>query len=214
MDQTRAQKYLLSIDGGGVRGIIPVLALVKLEQATGLLCRQIFSFVAGTSTGAVIASAIAAGVPASRILDFYLKRSLDVFPKRPWNTIKRVFTGSIYSTEKLRNVLADQLGPAKEWSINDSPVDLLITAKRVADGMPWYFVRDNPFNSGCTGSFKPLDCVTASSAAPTYFQPWNSDETIAGNATGRERLGALIDGGVGVTGNPVYRGLRGSLLLH
>ena len=46
------QRYLLSIDSGGIRGIIPAIALVKLEKMTGKLTRDIFSFVAGTSTGA------------------------------------------------------------------------------------------------------------------------------------------------------------------
>jgi patatin-like phospholipase/acyl hydrolase len=52
------QSYLLSIDSGGIRGIIPAIALVKLEKTTGKLTREIFSFVAGTSTGAIIAAAV------------------------------------------------------------------------------------------------------------------------------------------------------------
>jgi hypothetical protein len=74
------------------------------------------------------------------------------------------------------------------------PIDLLITAKRLEDGMPWYFVRDTPENSGRAGAFRLADVVTASAAAPTYFQPW----TIDG-------VGELIDGGIGVAGNPVYQ---------
>ncbi|HLH73281.1 MAG TPA: patatin-like phospholipase family protein, partial [Chloroflexota bacterium] len=58
-----ARRKLLAIDGGGIRGIIPATALVKLEQTTGQLTRDIFAFVAGTSTGAIIAAGIAAGVP-------------------------------------------------------------------------------------------------------------------------------------------------------
>jgi len=64
-----SRRYLLSIDSGGIRGIIPAVALVKLENTTGRLTREIFTFVAGTSTGAIIAAAIAAGIPAIRILD-------------------------------------------------------------------------------------------------------------------------------------------------
>ena len=67
-------RYLLSIDSGGIRGIIPAVALVKLENTTGTLTRDIFSFVAGTSTGAIIATAIAAGIPVARILDLYLNQ--------------------------------------------------------------------------------------------------------------------------------------------
>ena len=46
------RRFLLSIDSGGLRGIIPAVALVKLEKTTGKLTRDTFSFVAGTSTGA------------------------------------------------------------------------------------------------------------------------------------------------------------------
>jgi len=105
-----AQKYLLSIDGGGIRGILPAMALVKLEQVTGGLARDTFSFVAGTSTGALITAAVAAGLPATCILDIYPKRTRRIFsPGKPWNAIKRVATGSLYSTRTLYNVLAEEL---------------------------------------------------------------------------------------------------------
>ncbi len=195
---------LLSIDGGGIRGIIPAVALTKLESTTGRLTRDIFSFVAGTSTGAIIAAAIAAGVPATRILDLYLNRADEVFTGfPPLNTLKRIISGSMYSTQKLHDLIAEELGPAQDWKFNDSPIDLLITAKGVPDGLPWYFVRDRrPHNSGCTGGLGLVDCATASAAAPTYFEPWTLRE---GPPPHCERIDALVDGGVGVAGNPVYQ---------
>lgn len=189
------RKFVLSIDGGGIRGLLPAAALVKLEQTTGRLARETFSFVAGTSTGALIAAAVAAGIPALSILAVYLERTREIFsPGAPWNTMKRAATGSMYSTKKLNEVVAGVLGGARVWSVNDSPIDVLITAKRISDGKPWYFVRDKAANARTTGRFPLLDCVTASAAAPTYFSPWNIPE-----------IGALTDGGVGVTGNPVYQ---------
>lgn len=188
------KRYLLSIDSGGIRGIIPAVALVKLEKTTGKLTRDIFSFVAGTSTGAIITTAIAAGVPAEQILRLYVNRTKEIFPRYPWKTLKRIVSGSMYSTQKLRNLIAEEVGEAQSWTLNDSPIDLLITAKRVSDGMPWYFVRANPKNSGCTGHMNIVDCTTASAAAPTYFKPWSIAEA-----------GTLVDGGVGVTGNPIYQ---------
>src|SRR5512143_2388279 len=97
--------HLLSIDSGGLRGIIPAIALVKLEQTTGKLTRDIFSFVAGTSTGAIIAAAAAAGVPATRILELYVDRAREIFPRYPWNLLKRIFTGSMYSSQKLHDLI-------------------------------------------------------------------------------------------------------------
>jgi patatin-like phospholipase/acyl hydrolase len=201
-----ARRYLLSIDGGGIRGIIPAVALAKLEATTGRPARETFSFAAGTSTGAIIAAAIAAGIPATRIVALYVDRAPEVFAGSPLlNTLQRIFTGSMYSTQKLRDVIAEELGPeAHGWSLNDSPIDLLITAKGVPDGKPWYFVRDNPANSGCTGRLGLADCVTGSAAAPTYFQPWMIEEP-PGRPPRCDRLGAVIDGGVGVAGNPVYQ---------
>ena len=197
------RRYLLSLDSGGLRGIIPTIALVKLEKTTGKLTRDIFSFVAGTSTGAIIASAIAAGVPATRILDFYVNRTREIFARYPWTMLKRTLFGYMYSTQILHDLVAEAIDPAQSWTLNDSPIDVLLTAKRISDGMPWYFVRDNPRNSSCTGRLGLVDCTTASAAAPTYFQPWTIAETSTPLSC--ERVGTLVDGAVGVTGNPVYQ---------
>ena len=100
-----SKKYLLSIDGGGIRGIIPALALLKLEQTTGKPARESFSFVAGTSTGALLASAIAAGIPASQIVEIYKNRIRDIFkPGKPWNSMRR-YTGGFMA---MYQGLADQ----------------------------------------------------------------------------------------------------------
>lgn len=197
------QRYLLSIDSGGIRGIIPTVALIKLERTTGKLTRDNFSFVAGTSTGAIIAAAVAAGIPATRILDFYTNGAREIFHSSPLKFLQLVFFGYRYSTQKLRDLIAEALGSANTWTLNHSPIDILLTAKRISDGMPWYFVRDHPVNSGCTGRLGFVDCTTASAAAPTYFEPWTISETSTHPTC--ERVGTLVDGAVGVTGNPVYQ---------
>jgi patatin-like phospholipase/acyl hydrolase len=197
------KRYLLSVDSGGIRGIIPAVALVKLEKTTGKLTRDTFSFVAGTSTGAMIATAIAAGVPAAQILDVYINRAGELFVRYPWTMIKRVLFGYMYSIRELHDLIAEAIGPAHAWTLNDSPIDIFLTAKRISDGMPWYFVRDNSRNSGCTGRLGIVDCTTASAAAPTYFEPWTIAETSTPPPC--EVVGRLVDGGVGVTGNPVYQ---------
>lgn len=168
--------------------------LAKLEADTGKLARETFSFVAGTSTGALLAAAVAAGIPAARLIEIYVTRGREIFsPRSPWNAIKRAATGSMYSTRTLSRVLTEEFGAAAKWRLNDSPIDLLITAKGM-DGKPWYFVKDKAANSGVTGNLGLVDCATASAAAPTYFQPWKL-----------ESIGTVVDGGVGVTGNPVYQ---------
>jgi hypothetical protein len=189
-------RRILTIDGGGIRGIIPATVLAALESATGRPVRETFDFVAGTSTGAVIAAGIAAGIPAQRLAGLYAERSPEVFRRIPLvSAARRLLRGDLYDTHRLHALIREELGPeARDWCLNDAPIDLLITAKRLEDGMPWYFVRDTPANSGRAGSFGLADVVTASAAAPTYFQPW----TVEG-------VGELIDGGIGVAGNPVYQ---------
>ena len=189
-------RRILTIDGGGVRGIIPATLLAHLEATTGRSARDSFDFVAGTSTGAVLAAGIAAGIPADRLVRLYRSRSREVFRRVPVvSTLRRLLTGRMYDTDRLNRLIREELGSeAAEWRLNDSPIDLLITAKRLRDGMPWYFVRDNAVNSCRAGGIRLADAVTASAAAPTYFAPW----TIA-------PIGELIDGGIGVAGNPVYQ---------
>lgn len=112
-------KYLVSIDGGGIRGIIPLCALVELEKTTGRPARDIFSFVAGTSTGAIIAAGIAAGIPARRMLELYLAHADDVFGHRwwraPWNVAKRIVTGALYSSRGLHDLITAELAESPGW---------------------------------------------------------------------------------------------------
>ncbi len=190
-------KRILSIDGGGIRGIIPASTLVALEQQIGKPARECFDFVAGTSTGALISAALAAGVPATRILEIYTQRADEIFtPAKIFADAKRILEGFMYDPANIRKVLVSEFGAAAHWTLNDSPVRVLLTAKGI-DTHPWYFVRDNPKNSQKTGRLSLVDCAVASASAPTYFSPWTM--SIDGQPT------VLVDGGAGVTGNPVYQ---------
>jgi len=189
-------RRILAVDGGGVRGIIPAVLLASLERVTGRPVRETFDFVAGTSTGAVIAGAMAIGIPAERLVTLYHRRGPELFRSTPiLSLLERILTGHFYSIEDLHRILTEEFGEHPGWRINDVPNDILVTSVRLRDGHPWYFVKDRPgANAGQTGSFGLVDCVTASAAAPTYFAPWS----IPG-------IGTLVDGGAGVAGNPVYQ---------
>src|SRR5436190_3051547 len=144
-------KRILSIDGGGIRGIIPASTLVALEQQLGRPARECFDFLAGTSTGALISAALAAGVPATRILQIYTQRAGEIFtPSGFFAKAKRLITGYMYDPANIRKVLVSEFGSAAAWKLNDSPIRVLLTAKGI-DTHAWYFVRDNPQNSQTTG---------------------------------------------------------------
>ena len=189
-------RRILSIDGGGIRGLIPALLLESLERATGKPARDAFDFVAGTSTGAILAGGVAAGFSGSQLATLYRRRGPELFRQMPvLGVLKRIMTGQLYDVARLRAMLAEELGDKAGWRINDVPTDIMITAKALDDGHPWYFVKDRTgANAGRTGSCALVDSLTASAAAPTYFAPWPV-----------EGIGLLVDGGTGVAGNPVYQ---------
>lgn len=190
------RRRILAVDGGGVRGIVPAVLLAALERTTGRPAREDFDFVAGTSTGAAIAGAVAAGIPAERLVSLYRRRGPELFRSTPvLSLLQRIATGHFYSIDALHRILAEELGEHAGWQLNDVPSDILITSVRLRDGHPWYFVKDRPGeNAGRTGRLRLVDCVTASAAAPTYFAPWSIPT-----------IGTLVDGGAGVAGNPVYQ---------
>jgi patatin-like phospholipase/acyl hydrolase len=197
MNGAAGKRRILSIDGGGIRGIIPASMLVALEQQLGKPVRECFDFVAGTSTGALIAAAVAAGIPAVQILHIYQKRSNEIFsPPKLIAEPKRLIVGYMYDSANIKKVMTSELGGAASWVLNNSPIRLLLTAKGI-DTHPWYFVKDSPENAGTTGMLSLIDCATASASAPTYFKPWIMQ--IGGQPK------VLVDGGAGVTGNPVYQ---------
>jgi patatin-like phospholipase/acyl hydrolase len=187
----------LSINGGGIRGIIPCSVLAALEQQTGKYTRDLFSYVAGTSTGALLAAGVAAGVPASELLTVYTTRAKEVFtPTGPIADVKRIAEGFMYDPKRLQTVLASVFGTAAGWSMNDCPIGILISAT-AANGHDWFFVRDGARNAQTTGGVKLIDAAVASACAPTYFDHWPL--TVDGQAL------AFFDGGTGGLANPSYQ---------
>lgn len=189
-------RRILAIDGGGIRGLIPAALLASLERATGSPARDHFDLLAGTSTGAILAAAVAADFSGERLVDLYRTRGPQLFRKVPVVTlVRRILAGHMYDVACLRSIIAEELGERASWRVNDVPVDVMLTAKGLDDGHQWYFVKDRPGREpGRTGGLSLVDCLTASAAAPTYFAPWPV-----------EPLGLLVDGGVGVAGNPTYQ---------
>ncbi len=185
-----ARKRILAIDGGGIRGIIPLCALIELEKQLKQPARDIFSFMAGTSTGAIISGGLALGLSAERCLEIYTTLGDRAFKANPLDWILSL--GSFkYRTQPLVALLKEFLGNP---ILNDVPTDLLLTAMRVSDGKPFYFVKDSPHNEKLTGKLRLVDCIAASAAAPTFFEAWK----VPG-------IGACVDGGVGIAGNPCYQ---------
>src|SRR5437868_6350143 len=101
-------RFILSIRGGGIRGIIPCCCLMKLESQLGGVTRDHIDFCAGTSTGALLAAGIAAGIPASELLKVYTDRCREIFrPTGLLADLKRGVQGFMYDPKNLYKVLKD-----------------------------------------------------------------------------------------------------------
>jgi patatin-like phospholipase/acyl hydrolase len=193
-------KRIFSIKGGGIRGIIPCCHLVELERQTGKLTRDVIDFVGGTSTGALLAASIVAGVPAAAALEVYTQQGAKVFS--PTNSVlrdaKMLVTGNKFNNKVLYQVVSDALGGTK-MMMNDSRIGIMITAGDQM-GNPWYFVKDAPTNAQTTGKAPLIDAAVASACATTYHAPW----LIPG-------FGYFADGGTVSLADPVYETMAEAL---
>src|SRR5580698_9817282 len=130
-------KYVLSIRGGGIRGIIPCCCLIALEEQLGGLTRDHIQYCAGTSTGALLTAAIAAGVPATQILTVYTERSKEIFtPTGVIDDVKLVATGYRYDPKHLHDVMVSVLAANAAWVVNNAPLPIMISATAM-DGHNW-----------------------------------------------------------------------------
>jgi predicted acylesterase/phospholipase RssA len=191
-------RNILSIRGGGIRGIIPCCCLMKLESQLGGRTRDHFAYCGGTSTGALLTAAVAAGIPASEVLKVYTDRSHEIFtPTGLIAEAKRTVEGFMYDPNHVRDVLAGVLGTAAAWTMNDCPIGVMISATAM-NGHNWFFVKDNLKNRRTTGAVKLIDAAVASACAPTYFDHWRIDGIMGQTIR-------FFDGGAGGTANPAYQ---------
>jgi len=195
-------RRLLSIDGGGLCGLIPAEALMQIEQQldqlTGNpqpLCNR-FDLIGGTSTGAILAAGLALGMKAKDLRDFYLKLGADIFdevflPEQFWHK---------YPSGPIEKHLKEILGETTTLGDARLRTMVLLVAKNATLGNDWFFTN-NPGNKFFSSNAKiPLwHIVRASSAAPTYFPPHAFD---VADATGTLQTYEFIDGGVSSYNNP------------
>ena len=175
---------VLSIDGGGIRGLIPALVLEELERRAERRVFELFDLIAGTSTGAILACALCAPdpLPAARVAALYEEEGPEIFSRSIFQRIRSAdgLLDEKYDSATLDGVLARFLSDKR---LSRTRPDLVVPAYDTAGPGPFFFkttdARESPEDDF------PLSVVArASSAAPTYFEPSAVD--------GR----ALVDGGV------------------
>lgn len=199
-------KRLLALDGGGIRGIISLEVLAKLEAdlraATGrpdLVLADVFDYIGGTSTGAIIATGLALGFPTERLMSLYVDRGAEMFDRS--RLLDRV--RSLYDDEPLAAILREEIGADTTLGSERLRTLLLVVMRNATTDSPWP-LSNNPaamFNQpGLPGGNLDLplwQLVRASTAAPIYFPP----ETV--------RLGedefVFVDGAISPFNNPALQ---------
>ena len=211
-------KRILSLDGGGTRGVVALAFLQRIEDE---LCRpgaaktlsDHFDLIGGTSTGAIIAAALALGWRVDRIREIYRKFAVDVFQRRWWRVVPIM---NRYDPGKLEDLLKTYFGhdsEGRELVVGSAALrtGLAVVAKRVDTGSPWVvsnlpgapYHRDHA--RGATGNWRiPLrNLVRASTAAPTFFRPVTLPLGPRGDGT--IETGRFVDGGATPYNNPAMR---------
>jgi patatin-like phospholipase/acyl hydrolase len=195
-------KRILSIDGGGIRGLIPAIILAEIEKRTGRSIASLFDLIAGTSTGGILALGFTVPTTrkkpkysANRLIDLYRKEGKTIFNRSPWHAMTSAggLRDEKYPAKGIESVLDKYFGAAR---LKDTLTPVLITAYDIEMRMPWFFKTRYARTSSLKGYDFPLTRVArATSAAPTYFEP----ARVKGAGSGR--MYTLVDGGVFVN-NP------------
>jgi hypothetical protein len=81
---------ILSMDGGGIRGIIPARLLQQIEESTGQPASALFHLIAGTSTGGILGCGLAKKKPAREIAELYTDRGAEIFHRSLWDKVTTI----------------------------------------------------------------------------------------------------------------------------
>lgn len=173
-------KRLLALDGGGVRGAITVAFLHRIENLLSQASQRPvrlgdhFDFIGGTSTGAIIAGALALGYRTDQVKDFYIRLAPHAFKREFWRI---PILQARFDVRGLRSEIEAVVGD-RELASRDIITGLGIVTKRMDTGSPW-IITNNPRapywedGPGYIGNkhYKLATLVRASTAAPNFFEP-------------------------------------------
>jgi uncharacterized protein len=220
---TKFKKKVLSIDGGGIRGIIPAMVLNYIEERTGKRIAEMFDFIAGTSTGGILALGLTKRnsdsainhepeYTAAELVNFYHKFGRKIFSEYIPTSVDDLIQPK-FNPKGRQEVLEDLLGEA---CIEDALREVLITSYDVELRTPIFFTSNHKAEESgsldsrliCRG-FKMVQAAMATSAAPTFFPPYKL-ETVHRTSEGYY---ALIDGGV-FANNPSSLAMMEAMISH
>jgi len=199
-------KRLLAIDGGGIRGIIALEILEKIERTLAerlgagpdFVLADWFHYIAGTSTGAIIATGLSLGMTVDQVRAFYTAQGRAMFGRARWlHRLRYRFEGG-----PLGEALRTAFGATRTMGSADLRTLLLVVLRNATTDSPWP-LSNNPaalYNDraldDCNLDLPLWQVVRASTAAPTFFPPESVD-------VGPRRF-LFEDGGITPYNNPAF----------
>lgn len=205
---------ILSIDGGGIRGIIPAKILALLEEELGRRgmsthIYDYFDMMCGTSTGGIIAIGLGLGMSASDILKLYLDNAEAIFPKTSaLKKVKRILKGkSFYEREVLKKLVTEEYNKAAGVNparIGHSHTRLCIPVYDAHKGAMHVFKTSHHPELLRDYQMPAVDVAMSTAAAPVYFDSYDYKySTIDGNQI--MSYSNIVDGGI-MANNPTLIG--------
>ncbi len=205
-------RKILSLDGGGIRGVLTLEILAEIEQqlkqklgkGNDFRLAHYFDYIGGTSTGAIIAAGLSIGMSVQELLDFYVQKGKDMFDKnflfKQWK--------SLYESGPLIKMLKQTFGEDTTMDVTNGKFLslLLVVAMNRTTDSPWP-ISNNPLakyndrtRQDCNSQIKLHQLVRASTAAPVYFPP----ETLQWDPNDPSKTFVFVDGGVTPYNNPSF----------
>ncbi len=190
---------ILAMDGGGTRGVLTLEILNQIFSGTGKSPHEVFDVICGTSTGGVIAGLFAVEkLDIKNAMKMYEDLILKVFAKIAWSALNLVVKQAQYSSEGWENILQEILGDKRMIDSADSPeTPKLLMCSTVFNKLPlslWVWrnynivcdeedsenTTENLELRGADGTFRARvhECMRATSAAPSYFEPLKYGESL------------------------------------
>lgn len=170
ISETQIKEFkVLSIDGGGIKGLYSAKILEQFEERFNCRIADYFDLICGTSTGGLIALALSLKIPVSEVSNLYYSRGKQIFKKRSniSSLLKQLFLSSKYNNKELEKALQEMFG---NRTLADSHCLLCIPAFSLTDGRPFIFKYDHPEGDlRRDNQTKYVDVALATSAAPTYL---------------------------------------------
>ena len=200
-------RRMLALDGGGIRGLITLGIVQAIEdlvaKTTGKkrLC-DYFDYIAGTSTGAIIAAGLARGMTAADLISFYTSCGNEMFEHS--SLLERV--KYFYTADPLRAQLQRVFGAQTTLEPQHLQCLLLVVTKNVTTDSPWPISSNpdarynDPQRKDCNLKIPLWQLVRASTAAPVFFPP----EILPWDVGDPAKTFVFVDGGVTPYNNPAF----------